>query len=77
MKAKLTITIDRDLLPSAKRYARSRGVSLSSLVEEALRGMTRHEDTRSFVDRWRGSMALADKDDDRYRALARKYGPEE
>lgn len=74
MKTKLTVTIDRDLVPKAKRYARRRGVSLSSLIETALEEMTRPEDARSFVDEWRGSMALADRTDDRYRALADKYG---
>ena len=39
MKQKLTITVDAELLPAAKRYARSRGVSLSSLVERSLREM--------------------------------------
>ena len=34
---KLTITVDAELLPLAKRYARSRGVSLSSLIEQSLR----------------------------------------
>ena len=37
MKQKLTITVDAELLPLAKRYARSRGVSLSSLIEQSLR----------------------------------------
>ena len=37
MKKKLTITVDADVLPLAKRYAKSKGVSLSSLVEQALR----------------------------------------
>ena len=41
MKKKLTITVDADVLPLAKRYAKSKGVSLSSLVEQALREMTR------------------------------------
>ena len=39
MKQKLTVTVDAELLPVAKRYARSRGVSLSSLVEQSLREM--------------------------------------
>ncbi len=38
MKKKLTITVDAELLPRAKRYARSQGVSLSSLIEESLAG---------------------------------------
>lgn len=72
MKTKLTLTIDADLLPRAKRYARTRGVSLSSLVEDALRGMAEHE-APSFVDRWRGRFEAASRDDERYRALAEKY----
>ena len=38
MKQKLTITVDAELISTAKRYARYRGVSLSSLVEQSLRG---------------------------------------
>jgi post-segregation antitoxin (ccd killing protein) len=72
MKTKLTITVDRELLPRAKRYARMRGVSLSSLIEEALRGMGEGESS-SFAERWRGRFAPADRDDERYRALASKY----
>ena len=40
MKQKLTVTVDAELIPAAKRYARSRGVSLSSLVEQSLREMS-------------------------------------
>ena len=73
MKQKLTITVDTELLPRAKRYARSRGVSLSSLVEQSLREMT-GEGTSSFASRWRGKFRAADrKNDPRYDALARKY----
>ena len=35
-KTKLTVTIDSEVLPRAKEYARTRGVSLSSLVEQSL-----------------------------------------
>lgn len=72
MKTKLTLTIDADLVPKAKRYARSRGVSLSSLVNEALEDMTTSTGP-SFVDRWRGRFAPADRSDPRYEALAEKY----
>ena len=73
MKQKLTITVDADLLPVAKRYARSRGVSLSSLVEQSLREMAR-EDEPAFTSRWRGKFRAADREGDpRYDALARKY----
>lgn len=74
MKTKLTVTIDRDLLPRAKRYARERGVSLSSLIEEALETMTGMEKTGSFVERWRGAMRLVEQEDERHRQLMDKYG---
>ena len=51
MKKKLTITVDADVLPLAKRYARSRGVSLSSLVEQALRDLTEEPEPPSPVER--------------------------
>lgn len=43
MKKKLTITIDAELLPRAKRYARARGVSLSSFIERSLRELTEED----------------------------------
>ena len=72
MKQKLTITVDADLLPIAKRYARSQGVSLSSLIEKALRE-TAGEYNPSFSDKWRGKFKPAERDDPRYEALAKKY----
>ena len=72
MKKKLTITIEEELIPRAKRYARRRGVSLSSLVEDALERMTASGET-SFVERWRGAFEPVTADDERYRALAEKY----
>lgn len=73
MKTKLTVTIDRDLLPRAKRYARERGVSLSELIEAQLRSVSGAPDRPSFASRWRGAFAPAERDDPRYEALARKY----
>ena len=72
MKTKLTITVDAELLPKAKRYARSRGVSLSSFIEQALREVA-GEDTPSFASSWRGRFREAGRQDARYDALARKY----
>ena len=72
MKKKLTITVDADLLPIAKRHARSRGVSLSSLIEQSLREVTGDE-TASFSTRWRGQFRAVERDDPRYDALAQKY----
>ena len=72
MKTKLTITIDRELVPRAKRYARSRGVSLSQLIENALVAAS-SEDRTPFSARWRGRFEPAEREDARYRALSKKY----
>ncbi|WP_420462570.1 DUF6364 family protein [Candidatus Palauibacter sp.] len=72
MKTKLTITVDSEVVPAAKRYARVRGVSLSSLIEGSLKEMVQDEGP-SFTERWRGQFRAASRDDPRYEALARKY----
>ena len=75
MKTKLTITVDSEILPLAKRYAKSRGVSLSSLVEQALREMTKEQEP-TFSEKWRGkfrNMTDAEIDSARYEYLAKKY----
>jgi predicted transcriptional regulator len=72
MKTKLTVTIDEEVVPRAKRYARRRGMSLSAVIEEALRNLSQDE-APSFVERWRGRFEPAARDDERFRALARKY----
>ena len=72
MKQKLTVTIDPEVVVAAKRHARSRGVSLSALIEGRLREeMVVGEP--SFAERWRGRFRPANRDDPRYEALARKY----
>ena len=74
MKRKLTITVDAEVVPPAKRYARSRGVSLSSLVEQSLRALTKDMEP-SFAEQWAGKFESADRrGDPRYERLARKYG---
>jgi hypothetical protein len=72
MKKKLTITIDSDLLPRAKRYARGRGVSLSSVIEDSLRQVAGDE-SPTFSARWRGRFEASEANDPLYRALAKKY----
>ena len=52
MKRKLTLIVEENLLPVAKRYAKSRGLSLSSLVERLLRGAAGYHEP-SFATRWR------------------------
>jgi hypothetical protein len=73
MKTKLTVTIDRDLLPRAKRYARERSMSLSEIIEGSLRQLRSKCETPSFSSRWRGQFEPARHDDARFEALARKY----
>ena len=72
MKTKLTVTIDSELVPRAKRYARAQGVSLSALIEDALRDMTTGE-RESFASRWRGKFEVVPEDDPRFQYLAEKY----
>ena len=72
MKTKLTVTIDDTVLPKAKQYARAQGVSLSQLIETALRDMSM-EAKPSFASKWRGRFKPASRHDDRYRRLAKKY----
>jgi hypothetical protein len=74
MKTKLTVSIDRDLVPRAKRSARRQGVSLSSVIEEALARFTA-EESPSFSDKWRGRFRVRDdaSRDPRARELTAKY----
>ena len=71
MKRKLTITIDDALIDEAERLARSRGLSLSSLIETSLRE-TLAAAAPTFAERWRGKFRPAERDGPRYKALARK-----
>lgn len=72
VKTKLTITVDDDVVPRAKRYARNQGISLSGLIERKLREVsTPAGDT--FASRWRGRFRPARRKDERYRQLAKKY----
>lgn len=72
MKTKLTLTIDEDLIPRAKRYAEARGDSLSSLVEKALQGLTQTKGI-PFSARWRGKFKPSRRASIRYKALSRRY----
>ena len=59
MKAKLTVTIDEELIPKAKEQARSQGLSLSDLIERALRGLTLESASHSRRAGEEGSRPLA------------------
>jgi len=45
MNAKLTLTLDKELIEESKEYARSSGKSLSSIIERYLRSLL--EETQS------------------------------
>lgn len=72
MKAKLTVTIEEQLIPKAKQKAKADGVSLSQLIERELEKLTSDGGPR-FSDRWRGKFRAANRNDERYKALARRY----
>ena len=72
MKQKLTVTVDAEVISMAERCAGSRGISLSSLIEQLLREAA-GEGKPSFASRWRGRLKPADRSDPRYEALARKH----
>ena len=73
MKAKLTVNIDKELILRARVCAHSRGVSLSQLIESALRQVVVAERTSSFSERWRGKFRPARRRDDLSRRLAQKH----
>lgn len=72
MKTKLNLTIDKDLIPKSKAYARLRGKSVSQLVEEMLRQITSGEE-RQFTTRWRGKFSVAENTDPRFKKLKQRY----
>lgn len=72
MKKRLTISVDADVISIAQRCANSRGISLSSLIEQLLREIAK-ADAPSFTSRWRGEFRAAERNSPRYDALAKKY----
>ena len=48
MDAKLTLNMDREIAGKAKKYARSKGRSLSDLVEDYLRFLTSQMDSEEL-----------------------------
>ena len=46
MRTKLTLRLDEELIDQAKRFAQTRGKSLSQIVEDHFRGLTRSDEGR-------------------------------
>ena len=60
MSTKLTITIDENVIEKAKKYARKKERSLSDLIENYLKALTKEEpsepkETTPIVDSLKGS----------------------
>ncbi len=47
MSTKLTLTVDKSVISSAKKYARKRGKSLSNLVENYLKSLSVNEQSKT------------------------------
>ncbi len=72
MKEKLNLTIEKSLIPRSKAYARSKGISVSTLVEKLLRNVT-DENKESFSQRWAGKFSVLEREDERYKKLKERY----
>lgn len=72
MKTKLNLTIDEELIPISKEYAKSEGVSLSRLVENLLRKVTQKQQN-TFSEKWQGQFKEAEKEGERYRKLKKRF----
>jgi len=50
MKTRVNLTIEQDILSKAKKYASEIGVSVSELVENYLKNVSKKTDTESLID---------------------------
>ena len=50
MKSRLNLTIDKDLMEQAKRYAEKANASLSQLVEDYFKNLSRPVHKKSAID---------------------------
>lgn len=74
---KLTLSIDEDVVRRAKRYAETRGTSVSRLVEKYLDAVSRNKKRESVrspsLQRLRGILRKPAGRDDYRKHLAEKY----
>ncbi|MBA2435308.1 MAG: hypothetical protein H0V54_09575 [Chthoniobacterales bacterium] len=71
MKTKLTLTVDRDVVADAKKFAKRNGISLSEMVE----GQFRKLKEPSFAQKWYGKFEIPvpKPGDGRLKHLLEKY----
>lgn len=72
MKAKLNLTIEQELIPISKKYARAQGISVSQLVEKLLRQLTEKE-SPNFSEKWQGKFQTEERQDARYTKLQDRF----
>jgi len=76
--SKLTLSVDADVVESAKRYAAARGTSVSKLVQDYLAAVSADSNRASgppVLERLRGALRGADTSVEEHRQhLVRKYG---
>lgn len=72
MKAKLNLTIEKELVRNSKEYARKKGISVSCLIENLLKENIKQSNT-SFAEKWQGKFRIASKEEDRYNKLEERY----
>ncbi len=74
MRKKVTITLDETRIEQYKYLARTKGRSLSQLVEDSLEGLVAAEEgVHSFSEKWRGRFKAAKRKDARYKRLAERF----
>ena len=76
---KLTVRVPRDALDGAKRYAREQDTTLTRLISNYLRQLSRQSDPLAdapIVQRLSGTLSPEANEEDYKRYLERKYGQE-
>ena len=72
MKNKLTVTVEKELIPKAKAYAKLHGISLSEIIEDTFKRLPGRKGP-SFSSKWRGKFTVVRKNEHRFKKLSEKY----
>jgi len=76
MNSKLTLSIERNIIEQAKEYAADQGRSLSNIVEEYLKSVSKKKDLKAkkkyhpLIEELAGSVKLSNPDKDYKELLA-------
>lgn len=72
MKTKLNLTIEKNLVKYSKEHARSKGISVSRLIENLLNENVK-KNSLSFTEKWQGKFKISSGKDARYKKLEDRY----